>query len=331
MEFQQIRDRLAAAVGGEERLASNFSQRTMRDIKARAARELDDGANSVIEAMAAAAAALEREGLSEYAPEPELFIAGYVKRFAAYQAAGARTLNWMVTGPARFPVERNRKAMDSEHKRLGEMLEWSKGYPAVAVGQAKRRKALALGPDGVVNAELADLRKRLAKRELYQRQMKRTNEIIRREKFVEGDGEKLAEVLAAGGFPIGIAAAAALLRPAWKGAPIGYERYQLSNNNAEIKRLGIRIAEVERKLAAMEQAGDSQPAEREVNGVRIVENAGEDRLQLIFDGKPAPEIIAALKGRGFRWSPRAGAWQRQLTNAARSAAEGIVAKVPAEA
>lgn len=42
-------------------------------------------------------------------------------------------------------------------------------------------------------------------------------------------------------------------------------------------------------------------------------NETENRLQLVFDGKPEPEQITALKHNGFRWSPRFKAWQRQLT------------------
>ena len=51
----------------------------------------------------------------------------------------------------------------------------------------------------------------------------------------------------------------------------------------------------------------------ELEGITIVRNKDEDRLQLIFSGKPSEEIRTLLKSRGFRWSPRFGAWQRQLT------------------
>ena len=52
----------------------------------------------------------------------------------------------------------------------------------------------------------------------------------------------------------------------------------------------------------------------------IVRNLEADRLQIIFDEKPDEEMRAKLKSNGFRWSPRYGAWQRQLTQNAESAA-----------
>lgn len=51
----------------------------------------------------------------------------------------------------------------------------------------------------------------------------------------------------------------------------------------------------------------------------MVENAELMRLQLVFDGKPSDEVREALKHWGFRWSPKNGAWQRQLTGNARFA------------
>jgi hypothetical protein len=47
--------------------------------------------------------------------------------------------------------------------------------------------------------------------------------------------------------------------------------------------------------------------------VKVKNNTAENRLQLFFDEKPNQEIITNLKKRGFKWSPRFKAWQRQLT------------------
>ncbi|MBO7714619.1 MAG: hypothetical protein J6S85_13670 [Methanobrevibacter sp.] len=53
-------------------------------------------------------------------------------------------------------------------------------------------------------------------------------------------------------------------------------------------------------------------------------NESENRLQLIFDGKPDEEEINILKRNGFRWSPRFKAWQRQLTENAVAATWEVV-------
>lgn len=56
-----------------------------------------------------------------------------------------------------------------------------------------------------------------------------------------------------------------------------------------------------------------QPAEYSVGDVGVLHNVEENRLQLFFNGKPKTETLSKLKGRGFKWSPRNKAWQRQLT------------------
>lgn len=56
-----------------------------------------------------------------------------------------------------------------------------------------------------------------------------------------------------------------------------------------------------------------QEREIVVNGVRVIQNTEENRLQLVFEGKPDDETRAFLKKNGYKWSPRNSAWQRQLT------------------
>lgn len=75
-----------------------------------------------------------------------------------------------------------------------------------------------------------------------------------------------------------------------------------------IKILADILEEWKAKLAKPKES-----TEREIKGVRIVENTEENRLQLFFDGKPAAEVITLLKQHAFKWSPRFKAWQRVLT------------------
>lgn len=67
-----------------------------------------------------------------------------------------------------------------------------------------------------------------------------------------------------------------------------------------------------------------------IGDVLIVANHDIERLQIIFDGKPSPEIISELKGAAWNWSPRNGAWQRKITNNSIYSAKQIAAKVGAE-
>lgn len=53
--------------------------------------------------------------------------------------------------------------------------------------------------------------------------------------------------------------------------------------------------------------------ELQVGEVLIVVNHDAERVQIVFDGKPTPEVIRELKGAAWNWSPRNSAWQRKIT------------------
>ncbi|GGX72465.1 hypothetical protein GCM10007385_46560 [Tateyamaria omphalii] len=183
---------------------------------------------------------------------------------------------------------------------------------------ALRAKAAAVGTGGISSDDpdaVDKLREKLANLETSQANMKAANKIVRKwaKKGVtpESAGEDFdtyAAELAAVADHFSAQVARELLKPQWGDAgPIGFAPYQLTNNNAEINRLKKRIAQ-------LEKASTRETKEYDFQGVcRVVENAGENRLQFFFDGKPDENTRAVMKSNGFRWAPSQEAWQRQLT------------------
>lgn len=84
-----------------------------------------------------------------------------------------------------------------------------------------------------------------------------------------------------------------------------------ANESANIRRLKERRAALEKARAAAQQETN---APETFDGLRIIRNAADNRVQIIFDEKPDENARCMLKKEGFRWSPRAGAWQRQLND-----------------
>lgn len=108
-----------------------------------------------------------------------------------------------------------------------------------------------------------------------------------------------------------------LLRPDF-GDGMGFASYALSNSKAEIFRIERRIKEIEHTMQGVD-------VERVLaSGVTYREDVALNRIMLIFGYKPDSAARDILKGRGFRWAPSKGAWQRQLNNAGRYAAQCIV-------
>lgn len=98
--------------------------------------------------------------------------------------------------------------------------------------------------------------------------------------------------------------------------------WELSNENAEIRRLKGRLTDIEREQSKR-QSG-VQTGYPTMDGLEVVENAGENRIQLIFDDKPSDEARGVLKHNGFRWSPKNSAWQRELNDNGRRAAKRAI-------
>lgn len=100
----------------------------------------------------------------------------------------------------------------------------------------------------------------------------------------------------------------------WETAP--FPAYELSNNNAEIRRLKQRIEQ----LSYNQEVGY---VGWKFDGGEAVANTDNNRLQLLFNEKPSEEQRAVLKRNGFHWSPSEQAWQRQLNDNAIYAASQI--------
>ena len=105
------------------------------------------------------------------------------------------------------------------------------------------------------------------------------------------------------------------IMPYYKGKP--FQSYSLSNNNGNIKRCKDR-------LKILEKQSNEETSEKEINGIRIVENIDENRLQIFFPDIPSPETRKELKSNGFRWSPYNKCWQRHRSNTATYKAERII-------
>jgi hypothetical protein len=82
----------------------------------------------------------------------------------------------------------------------------------------------------------------------------------------------------------------------------GFPSYAMTNNRAEIGRLNQRRIEIGNRLV-------DRTKEKELVGVRVVDNVEDNRLQLFFPGKPSDFVRDGLKDNGFRWTPSIGAWQ----------------------
>lgn len=141
------------------------------------------------------------------------------------------------------------------------------------------------------------LEKKLAEREKAHAWMKEVNKA-----FKKGD----AALLALGMTQAEIDQMRTAI-PSYERQPYPY--FSLANNNANIHRIKARIA---RLKAAANHVTTKTPFE----GGTIVDNVEENRLQILFSEKPEAETRAKLKSHGFRWSPRAGAWQRMRSNSA---------------
>ncbi|EQB06247.1 hypothetical protein [Sphingobium baderi] len=105
-----LQERLLKAIGGLDHFSRNWAWRS-HSPKQRAESAILGGVESIGDGIAA----LIDKGAT--ADQIEEWTAKAIRLWLAWQAAGARTANPMITGPANFPVARNQKANAAERKR----------------------------------------------------------------------------------------------------------------------------------------------------------------------------------------------------------------------
>lgn len=265
-------------------------------------------------------AAIVAKGGTLNAPaELERFAVRHVSLTRRAWAMDARCMSWFVVGPARFPVDRNRKRMDWADNAYTAAREH-----VAAARKSVERVAFPYGaPGGPIRADNPDapelIRAEIERRRASHAAMKAANAAIR---SVKGDDVEamVQAVIDATGWREKTARACVVPAQSWMGR--GFAAYALSGELAEIKRLEARLATIERNR---ERGTVERTHNTTAGALRVVEHGDAARIQLFFDGKPDAATRDMLKSSGFRWAPSEGAWQRHLNNAGRYAVSRVIA------
>lgn len=222
--------------------------------------------------------------------------------FNARYAIDARVPSILVAGGGNFPVSRKNK-QNAARDRNAEEFRQVQGL-LDKIRSTGRGGISADDPDAVRKLET-----KLEVLEQSQQEMKAVNSWYRKHKTLDGcpclTWDEIEQLKAE-------------MHSQWHIQDAPYPSFLLSNNNANIRRIRQRIEQLKAQRAAA-PAGDT-----EFDGGKIVRNAEQNRLQILFDEIPSADLRGQLKSHGFRWSPKNKAWQRQLTNDAERAARLVL-------
>ena len=213
-------------------------------------------------------------------------------------AIEARVPSILIAGGSNFPVRKKEKQNAARDRN---MEDWQD-----VQGILDKIRSTGLGGISADDPQaVAKLEAKLAKLEAAQETMKGVNAYYRKHGTLEGctllKPEQIKELQEG-------------MAQSWhleKNKP--FQSFELSNNNAEIRRIRGRIEQ-------LKQHEEKSFVGWEFDGGRVEANKTDNRLQIFFDEKPDDAARAELKANGFKWAPSAGAWQRQLNNNAYYAA-----------
>lgn len=105
---------------------------------------------------------------------------------------------------------------------------------------------------------------------------------------------------------------------------LGFPSYALQNNNANIRRLEERLAEIRRTRNT-----DTEALERQTDLYRFF--VDDNRCQFEFDGKPEENVRSLLKSNGFKWSHTRSTWVRQFNDNGMRASRYVMSALDAKA
>jgi len=225
----------------------------------------------------------------------------YESLFSGWLGSHSRLASSAVTGPANFPVAGQQKYRGWEENKYKEFRDWRQ-RALKAITRVQKENV----------SELDEAKGRLENRERLQKMMISVNKVIRK------GGANVEEQLR----EIGLSPEVIheVLTPDWANRT-GYKSFELTNNNAEIRRLRSRVTMLEAKADLAMKEGEKT---EDINGVKLIHNYQEDKVQIKFEEKPDRETLSKLNDRKFHWLRSRSIWQRKLTNNAIRDAENIV-------
>ena len=203
----------------------------------------------------------------------------------------ARVPSILIAGGSNFPVRKKEKQNAARDRN---MEEWND-----IQGLLDKIRSTGMGGISADDPQAVQkLEAKLEKLQAAQDTMKAVNAYYRKHKTLAGCPNLSAE---------SIEKMKAEMSSQWHIEDKPYPSWALSNNNAEIRRVKGRIAELTKKQ-------ETAYAGWEFDGGTVEANKEDNRLQIFFEEKPDEKTRETLKENGFRWSPKAGAWQRQLND-----------------
>ena len=236
------------------------------------------------------------------------FAQGLTARYNAWLSAMSRCISWAIAGPARFPVRKAEAANKRERDAREKLDQWYAGQ----VARLDRSKAAADGK-GPIMADDPNAPEKLRARIEFLEALHALE--ISYNKARRKGKEPAAEWLQANlpGQPEHVKKEFQKRFSFYHAGNVGgFPSYHFQLENANVKRLKSRLADIERTREACAAAPDHLTAD----GVRIVRNGDANRLQIFYPDKPDAETRTRLKSAGFRWAPSVGAWQSYLNRRA---------------
>ena len=233
----------------------------------------------------------------------------YARKLAANMNHGyeidARVPSILIAGGSNFPVRQKEK---QNAARDSNMQEWQ-------YIQGLLDKIRSTGMGGIRQDDpqaIPKLQKKLAGLEKAQETMKAVNAYYRKHGTLDGCPHLAPE---------NIENLKADMASGWHYEKKPFQSWELSNNNAEIRR-------VRQRIESLTRANEVAYVGWEFDGGHVEANRDQGRLQVFFDGKPEADARQQLKENGFRWAPSVGAWQRLLNDNAYRASDRIACIQP---
>lgn len=270
-----------------------------------------DSYRASVDQAAALVAEKKKHTSPFYHGKLDAYLDSYAKRLAQwtndYNRNKASCPSVMISGAANFPVNKKHK----QNAREDRLWEEYKTIEAIL----DKIKSIGTGPVDLTDPHARELlNDQLQKLQKKLEDDKALNAYYRKHKSFEGFPGLSAETAA----KLSADFADTRQRCPWIDKPI--PDYELTSLRGKIKRVQARIAELDK----LQQAQAEPDPATDYDGFQLIRNAAENRLQIIFDEIPDPDMREKLKSNGFRWSPRNKAWQRQLTENAERAARSIL-------